>query len=328
MSDEILVTGAAGFMGQHLVKELAKTGHSITAVDIQQEPPNSYSDYVGDEVDYIRGSVIHKNFIDNVLFPFPDSYDRVFHLAAIVGVDRYIDVEDPLYISNVNITGTRYILEKIRNTDTHFVYPSTSEVYGKNPDVPWSEEADRVLGPPTVSRWGYSAMKAVCEHMIHMLDEVDSSVTATVVRPFNVYGPYQRPKFVIPKFVEMVLNGNPPTVYGDGTQKRCFTYMGDFIKGLVAASERDPGTPNTYNLGGTTETEIGKLAEMIIDIAGTDMSPEYVDPEEVYNDEYDQPDKRIPDVSRAREVLGWEANTSLEEGLRQTYKQAKKERQS
>ena len=328
MSDEILVTGAAGFMGQHLVKELAKTGHSITAVDIQQEPPNSYSDYVGDEVDYIRGSVIHKNFIDSVLFPFPDSYDRVFHLAAIVGVDRYIDVEDPLYISNVNITGTRYILEKIRNTDTHFVYPSTSEVYGKNPDVPWSEEADRVLGPPTVSRWGYSAMKAVCEHMIHMLDEVDSSVTATVVRPFNVYGPYQRPKFVIPKFVEMVINGNPPTVYGDGTQKRCFTYMGDFIKGLVAASERDPGTPNTYNLGGTTETEIGKLAEMIIDIAGADMSPEYVDPEEVYNDEYDQPDKRIPDVSRAREVLGWEANTSLEEGLRQTYKQAKKERQS
>jgi len=328
MSDEILVTGAAGFIGQHLVKKLAKTGHSITAVDIQQEPPNSYSDYVGEEVDYIRGSIIHKNFIDNVLFPYPDSYDRVFHLAAIVGVDRYIDVEDPLYISNVNINGARYILEKIRNTDTHFVYPSTSEVYGKNPDVPWSEEADRVLGPPTVSRWGYSAMKAVCEHMIHMLNESDPSVTTTVVRPFNVYGPYQRPKFVIPKFVEMVLDGTPPTVYGDGTQKRCFTYMGDFIEGLVAASERDLGTPNTYNLGGTTETEIGKLAEMIIDIAGTDMSPEYIDPEEVYNDEYDQPDKRIPDVSRAREVLGWEANTSLEEGLRQTYKKAKKQRES
>jgi UDP-glucose 4-epimerase len=328
MSDEILVTGAAGFMGQHLVKKLAETGHSVTAVDIQQEPPNSYSNYVGEEVDYMRGSIVHKNFIDNVLFPFPDAYDRVFHLAAIVGVDRYINVEDSLYISNVNITGTRYILEKIRNTDTHFVYPSTSEVYGKNPDVPWSEEADRVLGPPTVSRWGYSAMKAVCEHMIHMLDEADPSVTTTVVRPFNVYGPYQRPKFVIPKFVEMVLNGTPPTVYGDGTQKRCFTYMGDFIEGLVAASERDPGTPNTYNLGGTTETEIGKLAEMIIDVAGADMSPEYVDPEEVYNDEYDQPDKRIPDASRAREVLGWEANTSLEEGLRQTYKQAKKERES
>jgi UDP-glucose 4-epimerase len=328
MSDEILVTGAAGFMGQHLVQKLAKAGHNITAVDIQQEPPNPYSDYVGEEVDYIRGSVIHKNFIDNVLFPFPDSYDRVFHLAAIVGVDRYINVEDPLYISNVNINGTRYILEKVRNTDTHFVYPSTSEVYGKNPDVPWSEEADRVLGPPTVSRWGYSAMKAVCEHMIHMLNESDSSVTATVVRPFNVYGPYQRPKFVIPKFVEMVLSGTPPTVYGDGTQKRCFTYMGDFIEGLVAASERDPGTPNTYNLGGTTETEIGKLAEMVIDIAGADMSPEYIDPERVYNDEYEQPDKRIPDVSRAREMLGWEANTSLKEGLRQTYKKAKKEQQS
>ncbi len=328
MSDRILVTGAAGFMGQHLVKKLAEEGHKITAVDIQQDPPDSYSDRVGNEVDYIRGSIIHKNFIDSVLFPFPDSYDRIFHLAAIVGVDRYINVEDPLYIANVNVTGTRYILEKIRNTDTHFVYPSTSEVYGKNPDVPWSEESDRVLGPPTVSRWGYSAMKAVCEHMIHMLDESDPSITTTVVRPFNVYGPYQRPKFVVPKFIEMILDGNPPTVYGDGTQKRCFTYMGDFIRGLIAASERDPETPNTYNLGGTTETEIGRLAEMVIDIAGADMSPKYVDPEEVYDNEYDQPTKRIPDVSRAQEVLEWEANTSLEDGLRRTYERAKKERES
>jgi UDP-glucose 4-epimerase len=328
MSDRILVTGASGFMGQHLVKKLAEEDHKITAVDIQQDPPDSYSDRVGNEVDYIRGSIIHKNFIDSVLFPFPDSYDRVFHLAAIVGVDRYINVKDPLYIANVNVTGTRYILEKIRNTDTHFVYPSTSEVYGKNPDVPWSEESDRVLGPPTVSRWGYSAMKAVCEHMIHMLDESDPSITTTVVRPFNVYGPYQRPKFVVPKFIEMILDGNPPTVYGDGTQKRCFTYMGDFIQGLIAASERDPETPNTYNLGGTAETEIGRLAEMVIDIAGADMSPKYVDPEEVYDDEYEQPTKRIPDVSRAQEVLEWEASTSLEDGLRRTYERAKKERES
>lgn len=324
MTDNILVTGAAGFMGQHLVTKLAEQGHDITAVDIQQQVPDSYAEYVGDEVDYIRGSIIHKNFIDNVLFPVPNAYDRVFHLAAIVGVDRYIDVEDPLYVANVNITGTRYVLEKVRNTDTHLIYPSTSEVYGKNPEVPWSEDADRVLGPPTVSRWSYSAMKAVCEHMIHMLDDSDSSVTTTVVRPFNVYGPYQRPKFVIPKFVDMILNGNPPTVYGDGTQKRCFTYMGDFIEGLIAASEREPGTPSTYNLGGTTETEIGTLAEMIIEIADVDMSPEYVDPEEEYDADYDEPAKRIPDASRAREVLGWEADTSLEEGLKRTYEQAKK----
>jgi UDP-glucose 4-epimerase len=315
MSDKILVTGAAGFMGQNLVERLAEDGHSITAVDIQQQAPDSYSRYVGDEVDYIRGSIIHKNFIDSVLFPSPDPYDKVFHLAAIVGVDRYMDLDDPLYVTNVNINGTRYLLEKVRNTNTHFIYPSTSEVYGKNPEVPWSEEDDRVLGPTTVSRWSYSSMKSVCEHMVHMLDDADPSVTTTVVRPFNLYGPYQRPKFVIPKFVEMVLNGEAPTVYGDGTQKRCFTYMGDFVEGLVAASERDPETPNTYNFGSTTETEIGELAEMIIEAANADMSPEYVDPEDVFSSEYEQPDRRIPDTSRAKEYLGWEATTSVEEGV-------------
>lgn len=326
MSDSILVTGAAGFIGQHLVRKLAEEGHNITAVDIQQEAPDSYSFHAGNNVDYIRGSIIHKNFIDSVLFPFPDTYDKVFHLAAIVGVDRYMDVEDPLYVTNVNITGTRYILEKIRGTDTHLIYPSTSEVYGKNPEVPWSEGDDRVLGPPTTSRWSYSAMKGVCEHMIHMLDDVDESITTTLVRPFNVYGPYQRPKFVIPKFVDMVLDGERPTVYGDGTQKRCFTYMEDFIEGLVAASEREPRTPNTYNFGGTTETEIGDLAQMVIDVADVDMEPKYVDPEDVYDSEYEQPDKRIPDVSRANEVLGWEADTSLKHGLKQTYEQAKREK--
>lgn len=324
MADNVLVTGAAGFVGQHLVERLAEEGHEVTAVDIKQQPPESYADKVGENVDYIRGSIIHKNFVDSVLFPFPNAYDKVFHLAAIVGVDRYMDPEDPLYITNVNINGTRYLLEKIRGTDTHFIYTSTSEMYGKNPKVPWSEEDDQVLGPPTVSRWGYSSMKSVCEQMIHMLNETDPKITATVLRPFNLYGPYQRPSFVIPKFVEMVLEGNIPTVYGDGTQKRCFTYIEDFVDGMVAASERDPETPSTYNLGNTKETNISDLAEMILDAAGIDDSPVYVDPEKVYDAEYDEPDRRIPDTARAKEHLGWEATTTVKEGVESMIEEEQK----
>ena len=318
MSDSVLVTGAAGFVGQHIVSRLVEDGHDVTAVDIKQDTPESYSEHVGAGVDYIRGSIIHKEFIDNVLFPFPEVYDKVFHLAAIVGVDRYMDPEDPLYITNVNINGTRYLLEKIRGTDTHFLYTSTSEVYGKNAEVPWSEEDNQVLGPPTISRWGYSSMKTVCEQMIHMLDETDPDITTTVARPFNLYGPHQRPKFVIPKFVDMVLDGEAPTVYGDGTQKRCFTYIGDFVDGIIEASERDPETPDAYNFGGTKETEIRDLAEMVVDAAGLDKSPVYVDPEEVYDAEYEQPDRRIPDTSRAKEYLDWEATTPVREGVERT----------
>lgn len=316
MSDKILVTGAAGFVGQHLITRLVEQGHKITALDIEQNPDVAYAGEIGDSVEYLSGSILNQDFVHNVVFPSPSRYDRIFHLAAIVGVDRYIDVDDPLYIVNVNINGTRLLLDEIRGTDTRFVYTSTSEIYGKNPEFPWEEDSDQVLGPPSVSRWSYSATKTVSEHMIQMLDEKDY-LTSSIVRPFNLYGPYQRPNFVIPKFVEMALDGEVPTVYGDGTQKRCFTFVGDFIEGLIAASERDPADPRVYNLGNTTETEIRELAKTILDIVGLDRSPTYVNPEDTLSGDYEEPDRRIPDITRAREHLDWEPETLLDTGIRE-----------
>jgi len=320
MTDQILVTGAAGFVGRHLVERLVKEGHEVTAVDIQEHPPESFQEYLGSGLTYLSGSILHEEFVSTEVFPYPNAYDRIFHLAAIVGVDRYVDVDDPLYLVDVNINGTKRLLELARGSDTRFVYTSTSEIYGRNPSVPFAEDDDRVLGPPSDTRWSYSSMKGVCEHMIHMLGEVDRGISTTVVRPFNLYGPDQRPNFVVPKFVEKVIDGEVPTVYHDGTQRRCFTYIDDFIDGIVAASERPHGKNETYNLGNTTETEIRDLARTIMDIAGmADGDPEFVNLETDRGEDHDEPDRRIPDVTRAKENLGWEAKTPLEEGLERTY---------
>lgn len=319
MGDQILVTGASGFVGQHLVSRLVEAGHTVTAVDIQKRPPESFDHLVGGEVEYYHGSVIHEDFVDNVLFPTPNTYDRIFHLAAVVGVDNYIEATDPLYPFEVNFNGTKYLLEQIHGSRTRFVYTSTSEVYGKNPAVPWSEDDNQVLGPPTSPRWSYAVSKSLCEHMIHQFSAVDLGVSASVVRPFNLYGPYQRPNFVIPKFVEMVLNGDAPTVYGDGTQSRCFTYIDDFIEGLVGASEVTHDGSAVYNLGGTDKIRIGRLAERIIDIVDTDVDePRYVTRKQETGRDFDDIETRVPDVSRAKSELDWEATTTLDEGLDRT----------
>ena len=314
MSERILVTGAAGFIGQHLIDRLTEDGHDITALDIKPDPPDCFTN--DPNVTYISGSILHEKFVDTMVFPSPSSYDRIFHLAAIVGVDRYEKPDDLLYVTDVNINGTMNLLKRVRGSDTRFVYTSTSEIFGQNTDLPWAEDDKRMLGPPSESRWSYSATKAVCEHMIESIGRTAPGVSGTIVRPFNLYGPGQRLQFVIPKFLDLVSRGEVPTVYGDGTQKRCFTYIDDFIEGIIRASEREHDGTETYNLGSTDEIEIRELADLVLDVAGMNgCEPIFVDPGE----NHEEPNRRIPDVSRAKDRLGWEATTTLREGLEDTF---------
>ena len=309
MSEQILVTGATGFVGRHLVEQLrTKQDSDIVATDITNPPPKEYS---SDGITYKHGDITDDAFLDEL---FSVDYNRVYHLAAVVGVDNYL--QDPLHLADVNIIATRNILGRLEDTDVRFVFMSTSEVYGKNEAVPWPEEADRVIGPPTVDRWSYSTGKGACEHMIHGLAEADSPFTATVIRPFNLYGPGQRPNFVLPAFVKEVVNGRAPKVYGDGTQTRCFTYIEDFVEGVVRASVRDAGENEVFNLGSTCEIKIRDLADLVLQIANKQtLEPNHIDPDELYGDSYEDIDKRIPDVSKAEKLLDWRAQTSLEQGV-------------
>jgi UDP-glucose 4-epimerase len=311
MSERVLVTGAAGFVGKHLVTGLLNDDgdRKVVATDIQPAPA-WYADRVDGRIDYRQGDLTDDAFLDT--FDLPD-YDRIYHLAAIVGVSDYL--KNPLRIVETNVIATKSILDRVRGHGVRFVFLSTSEIHGKNPDVPWAETADRVHGPPTVDRWNYSTGKAVCEHMIHGLAADDSPFSATVIRPFNLYGPGQRPNFVIPAFVDEVVNGNAPVIYDEGTQTRCFTYIDDFVDGVLRASTTESGENEVFNLGSTRETRIRELAELMIDIADADVDPEYIDTDDLYGDSYEDLERRVPDVSKAMRELGWETTTSLEAGI-------------
>jgi UDP-glucose 4-epimerase len=160
--------------------------------------------------------------------------------------------------------------------------------------------------------------------MIHGLSRSERNFTATVVRPFNLYGPGQRPDFAIPAFVEKVVNGGVPEVFGDGTQTRCFTYIDDFVEGLLRASTEPVGENEVFNIGSTRETQIRDVAELVLSVTGnSDASPTYVDSEAVYGESYEDLKRRVPDVSKANRLLGWTAETSLEDGVEALYEWAK-----
>ena len=311
--DRVLVTGAAGFVGRHLVPRLLEGTDEVVATDLSPGPPDRYADRVdGENLSYVQGDLTEAAFRE-ALLEDGDPFDRVFHLAAVVGVNAY--VEDPLRVTEVNVVVTERLLELLADRDVRFVFTSTSEVYGRNPDVPWSEADDRVIGAPTVDRWSYATSKSACEHMLHGLSASERPFEATVVRPFNLYGPGQRPDFVLPAFVDRVVSGEPPTVFDGGDQTRCFTYVEDFVEGALAASVHPDAAGEAFNLGSTRETRIRDLAEMVVEAAGADLDPEFVDGSEVYGDSYEDLGRRVPDTSKARDVLGWEASTSLETGI-------------
>lgn len=316
----VVVTGGNGFVGSHLVSALLARGDSVTVVDLPRSTRESDLDFnQNPNFRFVPGDVTDITALEAALTP---DVDKVFHLASVVGVHKY--VEDPLNVVDVIVTGTRNVLDLCHRHGIRLLFTSTSEVFGKNPNTPWAEDDDRVLGSTKTARWSYSTSKAMAEHLVFAMHSA-FGLPVTVVRYFNVYGPRQNPIFVMSQSIHRILNGRQPLLYDSGDQTRCFTYVDDVVAGTLLASDSDAAIGELFNIGSMTETTMRDAIELAIKIAGVDSvnSAEAFDTVASYGDRYEDIPRRVPDSAKAQRVLGWRLEVDLEEGIRRTIEWAR-----
>lgn len=320
MSKEIvMVTGAAGFIGSHLIESLLAKGLEVRGFDIVKlETCNNLAD-VKDNPDfhYTQGDIRNKDELNKFFCP---EATRVFHLASVVGVNLYM--EDPLSLIDIALIGTRDLLALCLEHDVFMLFTSTSEVYGRNPAVPWKETDDRVLGPTTVDRWCYATSKAMIEHMLFGAHR-KYNWKFSVVRFFNVYGPRQNPIFVASKSIKNALLGKPLEMYDGGGMIRCYTYVDDVIQGVITASEDPRAVGEVFNLGNDEETTIKELFDAISEEMNGDIEVVDVDTKKLYGKVYEDIERRVPDVSKAEEYFGFSAPTKMPLGIKKFITWAK-----
>ncbi|MBE9508559.1 MAG: GDP-mannose 4,6-dehydratase [Chloroflexi bacterium] len=311
----ILVTGGAGFIGSNLVDILMEQNHEVTIIDNLSvgKASNIEHHLANDRFHFVNASILNVSTLERLI----RQTDLIYHLAAVVG-PKYV-VEDPLGTIVTNVRGTENVLELAFKYWVKTVIASSSEIYGKSTAVPLSEDDDRLLGPTTVGRWSYSDAKAIDEYFA--LAYAKKGLPITVVRYFNAYGPRLDPRgygSVIARFITQALQGEPLTIYDDGEQTRCFTYIADTVEGTIRAITVHEAAGQVFNIGSNRETSVNELAQIIQQLTGSTSEIVHVPYETAYGLAFEETRRRVPDISRAREVLGFEARTPLEEGLQRT----------
>jgi UDP-glucose 4-epimerase len=310
----ITVTGGAGFIGSHLVEKLLQLGHEVITVD----------DLSSGSVNFLRESLDHPNhtFIGGTVLDRPlirncmAKSDMVYHLAAVLGVKNCVD--HPLKVIEGNLDGTRVVMEEAYRHHVKVVFASTSEVYGKSEEIPFAEDGDRVLGSTAVSRWCYATAKAMDEHLCFAYMKLGLPVT--IIRYFNAYGPRATATAyggVVPRFIRAAVSNEPLHVYGTGLQQRCFTYVDDIVRGTVLAARPD-AEGHVVNIGSQFESSIRHLAYAIKRLTGSSSEVEFLSYEDAYGKGYEDMQRRVPDLTKAGKLLGYQPKVSLELGLMKT----------
>lgn len=311
----ILVTGGAGFIGSHLVEELLKQGHTVITLDDLSTGKKGYLNQIIHHHNhvFVQGSALDRSLLNELM----ENCDVIFHMAAVLGVKNTVD--HPLKVIEGNIDATRNVLELAFPRKTKVIFASTSEVYGKNEQLPFSEDdSNRVLGSTNTHRWCYATAKALDEHLCFAYG--DKGLPVTVVRYFNAYGPRQNGTQygqVIPKFIKAALKNEPITIYGDGEQSRCFTFIEDTVKGTIACL--DPkANQQVFNIGIDQVTTINELALKIKSLSHSSSEITYFPYSEAYGQGYEDMQKRVPNISKAKQTLNYHPSVMLEAGLLRT----------
>jgi len=322
----VLITGGAGFIGSHLAEALIGRGDKVCVVD-------DLSTGIAKNIEHLLGNPRCSFILNDGIYPFKtnsfindgvmnvelmkkiiDECDIIYHLAAAVGV-KYI-MENRLKAFQVNVRGTDIILELASKEKKKVMIASSSEIYGKNGKVPYKEDDDRVMGPTTLHRWSYACTKALDEFLALAYCQ-EEGLPIVIMRFFNTVGPRQLGRYgmVIPRFVKSAVEGAPLTVYGDGTQSRCFTYIDDVVRAIIALAECPDAVGQIFNVGNNEEISIDDLARKIIKLANSSSKIEYIPYEEAYGEGFEDMMRRVPDISKIYQFVGWRPEVKLDEIL-------------
>lgn len=309
----VLITGGAGFIGSHLVDHLlADTDEEIVILDdFSTGSAENLAHVDSDRLVTHDGDVRNADLVGDLVA----DADAVYHLAAAVGVQQIVD--EPLTSMMVNLEGTENVLEAAAEDATPTFIASSSELYGKSESVPFSEDDDRVYGPTTAPRWSYATAKAADEFLAFGY-HAEHDLPVVVGRYFNIVGPRQTGEYgmVIPTFVEQALAGEDLTVYGDGTQTRSFTHVSEAVRVTHELLETPSTHGDVYNVGTPEPTSINALATRVIELTDSDAEITHIPFSEAYDEDFEEPDEREPDVAKLVAELGWKPSADLDRILR------------
>ena len=303
-----LITGGAGFIGSHLTEVLVSRGDQVVVLDNFFTSSMGNLNQVKDKVNVVEGNILDQTLIRKMV----SESDYIVHLAAALGVFNIVN--KPLESLKTNLQGSEIVLEAADKYKKPVLIASTSEVYGKNTKVPLSEEDDRIIGHPLKSRWSYSEAKAVDESLAYFY-YLENKLPIRIVRFFNTVGPRQVGHYgmVVPRFISAALKNEPLAVYGSGDQIRCFCHVDDAVRALLLVMDSEKSVGQVFNVGNNQQISIMELAKKVIELTGSTSAIQKIAYENAYPEGFEDMQRRVPDISKIKQVLGWTPEINLDQ---------------